>query len=225
MRIKEYLKKYYLYGIAILGIIIIAFILLLRPKAEVQTANVKLEQLEVQPKEEVVNNVKIDIKGNIQNPGVYEMSEGSRVIDAINMAGGLLENSNTSLINLSQKLKDEMIIIIYTNDQIEQYKNDNKKIEYVYVEVEKCPDTINDACINKSEETQQQTDNTTNSLISINDASIEQLTTLPGIGKSKANDIIEYRNQNGKFQTIDDIKKVKGIGESVFEKIKDSITI
>ena len=68
-------------------------------------------------------------------------------------------------------------------------------------------------------------DNTTNSLISINDASIEQLTTLPGIGKSKANDIIEYRNQNGKFQTIDDIKKVKGIGESVFEKIKDSITI
>ena len=85
--------------------------------------------------------------------------------------------------------------------------------------------TINDACINKSEETQQQTDNTTNSLISINDASIEQLTTLPGIGKSKANDIIEYRNQNGKFQTIDDIKKVKGIGESVFEKIKDSITI
>ena len=225
MRIKEYLKKYYLYGIAILGIIIIAFILLLRPKAEVQTANVKLEQLEVQPKEEVVNNVKIDIKGNIQNPGVYEMPEGSRVIDAINMAGGLLENSNTSLINLSQKLKDEMIIIIYTNDQIEQYKNDNKKIEYVYVEVEKCPDTINDACINKSEETQQQADNTTNSLISINDASIEQLTTLPGIGKSKANDIIGYRNQNGKFQTIDDIKKVKGIGESVFEKIKDSITI
>ncbi len=225
MRIKEYLKKYYLYGIAILGIIIIAFILLLRPKAEVQTANVKLEQLEVQPKEEVVNNVKIDIKGNIQNPGVYEMPEGSRVIDAINMAGGLLENSNTSLINLSQKLKDEMIIIIYTNDQIEQYKNDNKKIEYVYVEVEKCPDTINDACINKSEERQQQADNTTNSLISINDASIEQLTTLPGIGKSKANDIIEYRNQNGKFQTIDDIKKVKGIGESVFEKIKDSITI
>ena len=117
MKIKEYLKKYYLYGIAILGIIIIAFILLLRPKAEVQTANVKLEQLEVQPKEEVVNNVKIDIKGNIQNPGVYEMPEGSRVIDAINMAGGLLENSNTSLINLSQKLKDEMIIIIYTNDQ------------------------------------------------------------------------------------------------------------
>lgn len=232
-KIIEYLKKYYLYIILILVIIFLAIsiilVVMLDQKETVQVPEVKLEQLE-ETKEQVKTKetVKIDIKGNIANPGVYELEQGTRVIDAINIAGGLLENSNTDLINLSQILTDEMIIIIYTNDQIEKYRQDSKQIEYVYVEVEKCPDQINDACINKQENNPSKEDNSkkeNNSLININEASTSELMTLSGIGESKAKDIIEYRETNGKFKTTQDITNVKGIGTSIFEKIKDFITI
>lgn len=173
--------------------------------------------------EEKKNTIKIDIKGNVQNPGVYELEENSRVVDAINISGGLKENSNTELINLAQKLTDEMTIIIYTNQEIEKYRKDKKQKEIVRVEVEKCPDNINDACINKNNS--KDSNNSGSNLVSINVASIEDFQKLPGVGESKAKAIIEYRNTNGNFNSIEDIKNVSGIGDSLFEKIKNNITI
>lgn len=216
-------------GVIILLLVIFSIVNLFYSKDRVQASEIKLEQLEIETEPEVVEKtIKVDIKGNVQNPGVYEFKEGTRVIDAINTAGGLMENSNTDLINLSQQLTDEMIIIIYTNDQINEYKNNNTKVEYVYIEVPSCPDKINDACINKQTELSQKeeaNEEESNSKISINQANVEELTSLSGIGEKKANDIIEYRNQNGNFKTIEDLKNVNGIGDALFEKIKDYITI
>lgn len=168
--------------------------------------------------------IKVEIKGAINNPGVYELEDNSRVVDLINVAGGLTENADTSLINLSKKLTDEMVVIIYTREEIENYNNSKIKTEYVYIEVPSCPDKVNEACI---EEYQEETNNNeeTNKLININTAAINELTTLSGIGESKAKLIIEYREQNGNFKEINEITNVKGIGESLLEKIKDSITI
>lgn len=172
---------------------------------------------------EIVNKIKVDIKGSVQSPGVYELDEDSRVIDLINMAGGLLKDSNTELINLSMKLKDEMTIIIYSNKEIDNYKKNNNKKEIVYIEVEKCPDKINDACINKT--TESKNSDKLDNKISINNASIQELVKIPGVGEAKAKDIVSYREKNGFFKTIEDIKQVSGIGDSLFEKIKDNITI
>lgn len=171
----------------------------------------------------IVNKIKVDIKGSVQSPGVYELDEDSRVIDLINMAGGLLKDSNTELINLSMKLKDEMTIIIYSNKEIDNYKKNNNKKEIVYIEVEKCPDKINDACINKT--TESNNSDKLDNKISINNASIQELVKIPGVGEAKAKDIVSYREKNGLFKTIEDIKQVSGIGDSLFEKIKDNITI
>ena len=116
-----------------------------------------------------------------------------------------------------------MTIIIYTNQEIEKYRKDKKQKEIVRVEVEKCPDNINDACINKNNS--KDSNNSGNNLVSINVASIEDFQKLPGVGESKAKAIIEYRNTNGNFNSIEDIKNVSGIGDSLFEKIKNNITI
>lgn len=172
--------------------------------------------------------IKIDIKGQVINPGVYELEENSRVIDAINKAGGLTEIANTSLINLSKKLEDSMVIIIYSNEEVE---NSNvKQIETVFKIIEKecnCPVIENDSCINTEitkEESNEENTNTENKLVNINTSSKEELMTVSGIGESKADSIIEYRKTN-KFNSIEDIMNVSGIGEKLFEQIKTHITI
>lgn len=231
----------YLYVIIIVLIILTGtFMTLFMTKKQVINQIVPLEENKIEEVEttEEIKKVKVDIKGNVQTPGVYELDEGSRVIDAINLAGGLLENSDTSLINLSKTLTDEMTVIIYTKEEIANYKASKTQIEYVYIEVEKCPDIVNDACINQEDNIKEETitnEETTSSdkiedkdkatLISINTATIEQFDSLPGIGEAKAKSIVEYRDKNGLFETVEDIKNVSGIGESLFEKIKDYITV
>ncbi len=163
---------------------------------------------------------KVDIKGEIVNPGIYSLEANSRIIDVINLAGGLTENANTTVINLSKKITDEMVIIIYSNEQV----NDFQKTKEIEQQVqEKClGDTIkNDACIEEN----NQTEENITTLVSLNTATKEELMQLPGIGEAKALDIIKYREENGPFQTIEDIKNVSGIGESLFAKIKENITI
>lgn len=180
-------------------------------------------------KEEKNKKIKVEIKGAINNPGVYELDDNSRVIDVINIAGGLTENADTSLVNLSKKINDEMVIIIYTREEIENYNNSKIKTEYVYIEVPSCPDKVNEACIEEykeeNKEGKQETKEETKNLININTASIDELTKLSGIGEAKAKLIIEYREQNGKFKEIKELTNVKGIGDSLIEKIKDNITI
>ena len=160
------------------------------------------------------NKIKIDIKGEVKKPGVYEVSENMNVNDAIKMAGGRKKGASTDNINLSKTLKNEMVIII------------SKKLK------ENIKNTIkNDALPSSSEVIGElknsDTDNIqndSNKLISLNKGSLDELMTIPGIGEQKAKQIIEYRNSNA-FTSIEDIKNVSGIGESLFEKIKDYITI
>lgn len=161
----------------------------------------------------VVDLFKVDIKGAVANPGVYEVNSGDRVIDVIEKAGGLLKNANTDYINLSKEVTNEMTIWIYTNKEIEELELGNTIIEYIEKECN-CPNVNNSACIN----------NPDSSLININTAPLQELMTLSGIGESKAKAIIEYREKTP-FTSTSDIMNVSGIGESAFEKIKDYITI
>lgn len=170
----------------------------------------------------------VDVKGAVKKPGVYELVSGSRVIDAITKSGGLNKDADTSIINLSKKLADGNVIIIYTKNKIEELHKQEVIIEYIEKEC-KCPDNSNSACIDKDdviiEDNNEDIKDTSPSKVSLNTASKEELMTISGIGESKAADIIKYRNANGEFKTIEDIKNVKGIGDALFEKIKKYITI
>lgn len=210
------------------------FIYLNQTKKEKIKIEPIIEKIKEEPKEEVeeelkTQKIKVDIKGEVNTPGVYELNEGDRVIHAINASGGLTEKADTSLINLSKNLTDEMVVIIYNKDIIGELKKEELKTETIVKYIEKectCPDSINDACINKSEEeTLEENSEQSNNKVSINTASIEELTTIPGIGETKAKSIIEHREENGLFKTIEDLMNVKGIGESTFEKLKSYITI
>lgn len=177
-----------------------------------------------------------EIKGNVNNPGVYEIKNNT-INDVINIAGGLKENSYTKNINLSKKVKDEMVIYIFSNNEIEKIKNINNCIctpKYIYKECT-IPTTTTSTTTTKTthpptKETTTTTKTTTeiittSTLININLCTKEELLTINGLGKVKAQAIIDYRLENGLFTTIEDIKKVNGIGESTFEKIKPFITI
>ena len=178
----------------------------------IEKETVYIEKEDIPVVEEVVelDEIKyifVDIKGAVKNPGVYKLEEGSRVIDAIKISNGLLKNANTLYINLSKVLNDSDVIKIYTNDEIKKMEEDSPN------ELPSIDNVTNDE--NKVE----------NSLININTANKEELLSLNGIGESKANSIIEYRNTNGSFNRIEDIKNVSGISDTLYEKIKDFITV
>jgi len=170
-------------------------------------------------KETNIEEYYVDIKGEVTNPGVYKVDSNLRINDVITISGGLTKNADISLLNLSKKIVDEMNIKIYSKEEVKNALKDIKEPTVIEIikEIEKeciCPDN-NDACINEEEKE--------SNLININTATKEELMTITGIGDSKANSIIEYRKTN-KFNIIDDIKNVSGIGDSVFEKIKSYIT-
>ena len=167
------------------------------------------EPEEIKQEESNSKKVIVDIKGMINNPGVYEVDSDLRVNDVIELAGGLKEGADTSNINLAKLVSDEMTIIIYSTEEVlEKFKQE--------VCICNCPYIQNDACINS---------NNDSNLININTAGIEELTTLTGIGDVKAEAIIKYRSEVGKFKTKEEILNVEGIGEALFEKIKDDITV
>ena len=217
-KIKENLK--YIIPIFILVIISIVIVILYYPKEEPKPQIVKVKK-QISNKE--VKDEKyyyVDIKGAVNNPGVYKLKEDSRVIDAINNSGGLKENADTSIINLSKKIEDEMVIIIYSKEDLQKYK-DNLSTKAIEDEIKK--EIISIDKNNKAEINIDLKED--NGKININTASKEELTTLPGVGESKAEAIIKYREDNGNYEKIEDIKNVSGIGESAFEKIKDNITV
>ena len=167
----------------------------------------------------------VDVKGAVNIPGVYEFNDGDKVIDAIKKAGGLTKNAVTSNINLSKKLTNEMVIYIFTKAEL----TTNKTINYTTaackcetIEVNNC---ITTTTTTKTIESTSNTDNFSNNKVNINTAGIDELTKLSGIGEAKAKAIISYREENGNFKSIEDIKNVSGLGDSLFDKIKDNITV
>ena len=174
-------------------------------------------------KEEILEEPKyyIDIKGAVKKPGVYQISANSIVNDGIKLAGGLLKNADTTTINLSKKISAEMVIYVPKKDEVVKTTTNTT--------ITKNQDIPNDASIsdnNKSASKDNSSTPTPNkTLVNINTATIQELTTLSGVGEAKAQDIIDYRTLNGNFKTIEDIKNVSGIGDALFVKIKDYITV
>lgn len=211
------MKKKMIIGLIVIGIFLLVFSNCRIPKEDPILLEPKKQEEPVSKKE-----ITLDIKGAITNPGVYKLSEGT-VFDAIQKAGGLLETADTSYLNLSKKLQDEMVIIIYTKEEIEQFQKGNEW--NLPIETCQCPKIENDGCLvkektvtNKKEEVKTEEKKGPH-VIQIQTASIEEWMTLPGIGETKAQAIIEYRNTYG-FESIEDVKKVKGIGESTYQKIQ-----
>ena len=168
----------------------------------------------VEKDEMIEEYIYVDVKGSVKKPNVYKLLKGSRVNDAIKEAGGLSKNANTRFINLSKLLNDGDVVVIYSNTEIKNAKKTNT----IYVETPcVCEEIRNDACYNEN--------SSSNNLININTATLDELMTLSGIGESKAKAIIEYRNTNGNFQKIEDIVNVSGISETIYDKIKNYITI
>lgn len=169
----------------------------------------------------------VDIKGEVVNPGLYSLESGKRVSDVIQLAGGLTENADTSVINLSKKVTDEMVIIIYSKYEVADFKKTKEVEKQVQDSCLNYYEGIkNDACI---QDNNNNNDNTSisneNKKVSINTASLEELQTLTGIGESKAKSIIEYREENGGFKDVTELKNISGIGDSIFDKIKENITL
>lgn len=232
--IKKYFNMYWkVIAICLGSILIISFAVIIfictKSNNKVEDKNNLTNNIDELVEKEATEkeNYYVEIKGAVINPGVYKMASNSRVIDVITEAGGLSENADTTPLNLSKKINDEMLIIIYTKDEITSFKDGNKTIKEVIKYIEKecnCPDpVINQACYNDSTDSAEQNGESTK--ININAATKNELMTLTGIGESKANDIIKYRNTNGNFNVIEDLKNVSGIGDSLFDKIKDYITV
>lgn len=147
----------------------------------------------------------VDVKGAVGTPGVYQMENTDRVIDAIEMAGGFLPEANLDVINLAQILNDQMVIYIPTEGE----------------ELTDVPPLANDV-----PQTAAESDgNLGPSKVNINTADREELKKLHGIGDSKAESILSYREEYGSFQSIEEIKNVSGIGEATYEKLKEFIVV
>ena len=150
----------------------------------------------------------VHITGAVKTPGIVKLEEGCRIEDAINKAGGLTEDADITKVNLAYILEDGIKIKIPKTSDIGDLQEDtilsNESGENVLEDIEK---SSQDTCIN------------------INKATEQELKNLPGIGASLASKIIDYRNNNGKFSIVDDIKKVNGIGDSKFESIRDYICV
>ena len=232
-QIKKY--KYLITIILILSIIVLGIIIKINLDKN-KELNIDNEIFSYEKEEDVkekISEYKVDIKGAIANPGVYIGNDNTRVIDVIDMAGGLLENSNITVINLSKKVFDEMVIIIYTKEEVEKMLN-GEEINYDNIITDKeilFPNIKNDAVIEEetntsnNESTKEESKTEEISIVNINTASIEELDSLPGIGSSKAQNIIDYRNINGKFGSIEEILNVNGIGTAIYEQIKTYITV
>ena len=185
---------------------------------------------EIENKEEEQNDTKEEIlvyvTGEVNSPGVVMLKKGSRIADAINAAGGTTSKANTTKVNLVYVLEDGMKVNIPSKDEL---KNDSN-FEYI---TKNSGDGANDFDNSNDSVSGSQTENVGSSTkkehkfssVNINTATQTELETLPGIGPSIALKIINYRKENGKFSSIDDLKNVSGIGEAKFEKIKKYITV
>lgn len=162
------------------------------------------DQKEQQPKPEKAETVMVDVKGEIKQPGVYTSNSMERVIDVIQRAGGLTDKADESQVNFAAHVQDEMVIFIPAKGA----QNPN-------------------SVISNTSQADSSGNNGTNQSgkININKADANELQNLPGIGPAKAAAIIQYREENGPFKTMEDLKNISGIGDKTFEKLKEAIAV
>ena len=152
----------------------------------------------------------VHITGAVKKNGIVKLKDGARIYDAIEMAGGSTDDADLSKINLAYVLEDGQKVYIPKIGEINQ---ENAEEEYITFEYGNNKNIIQD--YNKGG----------NEKVNINTANQTELETLPGIGTATAEKIIDYRNKNGKFSSIEDIQNVKGIGNAKYENIKERICV
>lgn len=155
--------------------------------------------------ESELSQVYIYVCGAVELPGVYSLRQGSRLYEAIELAGGLTGDADENCLNMARQITDGEQVVILTQEEATLLKETGK---YPVLE-----------------SGQQETSGSSSGLVNINTATIAELTTVSGIGEGRAQAIIDYREQNGSFGSIEDIKKVDGIKDGLFSKIKDKITV
>ncbi|MDQ8693101.1 helix-hairpin-helix domain-containing protein [Streptococcus sp. IsoGale022] len=156
--------------------------------------------------EEESEQVTVDIKGAVKNPGVYELRAGARVHEAIQKAGGLTADAEAKSINQAQKLTDEAVV-------------------YVAKIGEEGADVTQGGQHQAGASDSAGASGGKSDKVNLNTATEAELQTISGIGQKRASDIIAYRESNGRFKSVDDLKKVSGIGDKTLEKLKEYVTV
>lgn len=205
IRLVHLLKKNFLFVIIVLIVISIVIILKFQETKSNYTED-ENDILDLLEKEEsnlelTSENIEeettyiVDIKGEVNRPGVYEVNTTSRVNDVIQLAGGFTDEADQNFVNLAQKVQDEMVIIIPKIGEEHQILSGSSNM------------TIDDSRVN------------------INQASKDELETLPGIGPAKAQAILDFREENGSFKEVEDLLQVNGIGEKTLENLIEYIDV
>lgn len=211
MQYQNYLRKYWLWVVGGILFIIISLGVQYYNIRQTplyfseETTEEHLSSEDTSQSEEAI--IYIDIKGAVNRPGLYQLSEGSRMIDAIEAAGGLTIEADDRTLNLAEKLLDQQKIIIYTESEVAEQLTQEDRDNLL---------GRDDHPSNPSTEPKK---------ININIATVEELQTLPNIGPKKAQAIVEYRQTNGSFQSIEQIKEIKGIGEKTYEELAHLISV
>ncbi|ELY8292626.1 helix-hairpin-helix domain-containing protein [Enterococcus faecalis] len=151
-------------------------------------------------KERAETMIYVDIKGAVKVPGIYQLKNQQRIWDALALAGGVSEEADTAQVNYAQKVKDQMIIYV------------PKKGESVAQSLE---------TLQESAPAQQNQEEK----INLNTATEAELQTISGIGAKKAQEIIRFRDEQGPFKTVEELKNVPGIGEKTVDRLKDMLTV
>lgn len=194
---KEVLKKA---GIVVL-VIVLGLVVSMIKNGGQEEANAQAEEATVST-EETAAMIYVDVGGEVKDPSVVELPDGSRVTDAITAAGGLTEQADLTDINRAAFVSDGEKI--YIPSQVSELEDDG---------------------LSAGEGGGGGTAKSSDGRININTADSTQLQELTGVGPATAEKIIDYRKQNGRFQSIEDIKNVSGIGDKTYEKLKDHIKV
>ena len=212
----EKIKQYKLaLVIALIGVVIAGFMMLQREQKQENNIQQLMEQTSYsssstteKSKQRSENDqgdknegmVTVDVKGAVKKPGVYQLKSSSRVHDALLKAGGMTDEADLKSINQAQKLVDEAVVY-----------------------VAKVGENVVDVTTNTS--TSSATSQAKSGLVNLNTATEADFQTISGIGQKRAQDIIAYREANGKFKSVDDLKNVTGIGAKTLEKLKEYVTV
>lgn len=165
------------------------------------------EQLNNEVQEELApTSIVVDVKGAVKHPGVYPLTTDNRIIDAIEAAGGYVDKADTRFINHAQKLTDELVIYV---------PKIGEQMEEPSVAVTSGPSV---SAVGTAGEDKDD-------VVNLNTATETELMTLSGVGPSKAAAILAYREENGPFKTVEDLKNVSGIGDKTFERLQPFIAV